>query len=212
MPPLPVVPDVIKLIIAGTYHDTAWLNIFHVGYSGGAPNSGNLNSYLVNIDPVIATAYEAEMSVDNEVTSYTAIDLASATGAQYTYNVSHFGVRTGDFVPANVAMVCSMEINRRYRGGHPRKYLPWGTAGTYATGSTKDWDSGFVADCQSKIDTMMAGIIGLSYGTTNFASNVNVSYRSGGAVRPAAVVDTITSHIIRTRICSQRRRLGRVGG
>lgn len=212
MPPLPVVPQVCKLEVKGTYHDTAWVNIYYVQYSGTAPSSSDLNNYLTAIATPIETAYEAEMSVDNELTEYVITDLTSSTGATSSLSRSAFGSRSGDFNPASVAVVISNHINRRYRGGHPRKYLSWGTSGTFATGSTKDWDSGFITDCEAKYAAMLAGMIGITEGGTTFAANVSVSYRNAGAVRATAVVDPIVSSTMAVRVCSQRRRLGKVGG
>lgn len=212
MPPLPVVPQVCKLVVSGTYHDTQWVNIYHVQYSGSAPSSGDCHSYLSTIASVIGTAYAAEMSVDNEYTGLEITDLTSDTGATSSLAQSVFGARSGDFNPANVAVVISQHINRRYRGGHPRKYLSWGSSGTFASGSTKDWDSGFITDCEAKFTTMLAGLIGVTEGGTTWATNVSVSYRSGGAVRATAVVDPIVGITMATRVCSQRRRLGKVGG
>lgn len=212
MPPLPNVPEVCKVEIAGTYHDSKWVNIYYVHYTGAVPTATQLGVYLNDIDAALAANYSAEMSVDNEITSYTMTDLSTDTGAVNEKSVSHFGVRTGDFNPANVCMVGSLTIPRRYRGGHPRKYLPWGTAGTFASGSTIDWDSGFVTDCQAKFSNVLAGFIGNVVGSTTWDQNVNVSYRTAGAVRPTALVDVVSGGIIRTRICSQRRRLGKVGG
>lgn len=212
MPPLPDVPQVCKVIISGQYHDAKWINIWYSHYSGGAPSSADIVNYLTSIGTNIAIAYGAEMSVDNEVTGMECIDLTSPTANSGSITLSTFGARTGDFTPASVALVASLEINRRYRGGHPRKYLPWGTAGTYATGSTTQWDSGFVADCQSHIDDILNDFSGVTEGATTWDGTVNVSYRNAGAVRVTAVVDPILSAIIRPRICTQRRRLGRVGG
>lgn len=213
MPPLPAVPDVIHLKISGTYHDAKWLNQYFVQYSGGAPSASDLASYLLHLNGGMVTDYTDEMSVDNEVTLLEATDLASSTGATASRPVtSAFGVRTGDFMPAQVAMVGSLTITRRYRGGHPRKYLPWGTAGTMASGSTIDWDSGFVADCVLKFDDVLAQQVGLTVGSTNLLNNVNVSYVNAGARRTSAVVDIVTGAVIKPRICNQRRRLGKVGG
>ena len=212
MPPLPVVPDVIKIEIEGTYHDAKWVNIYYTGYTGVAPPATDLNNYLASLLTNAIPKYAAEMSADNEVTSLKATDLASYTGATDTIPASVFGVRAGDFMPSNVAMVASCEIGRRYRGGHPRKYLPWGTAGTMASGSTIDWDSAFVADCQTKFTGVLTDMKGFTSGATNWVNNVNVSYVDAKVRRMVPVVDVITSSIIRSRICSQRRRLGKVGG
>jgi hypothetical protein len=212
MPPLPVVPQVCKIEILGTYHDTAWVNIFHVAYSGSAPSSSDLQNYLTSASGPVDTAYAAEMSVDNEVTGMRGTDLTSSTGAVAAITLTTAGARSGDFNPANVAVCASLEILRRYRGGHPRKYFSWGTSGTFASGSTKDWDSGFVNDCQAKLNAMLSGIVGITEGGTTWNQVVNVSYRSGGVVRATAVVDPVVGSIVRTRVCSQRRRLGKVGG
>jgi len=212
MPPLPVVAGVTKVTFAGTYHDTAWENIWFTHYSGSPPSNTDLTNYLAYLESNGVPQYQDEMSVDNEITELKGVDLASDTGANVVVPVSYFGSRTGDFVPANVAMVASLEIVRRYRGGHPRKYLPWGTAGTYASGSTKDWDSGFVSDCAAKLATILSHLGGHVEGSTTWDNVVNVSYVSGGARRVTPVVDVITSAVPRVRICSQRRRLGKVGG
>ena len=34
MPALPPVPNVLKLLISGKYHDAKWLNIWYVQYTG----------------------------------------------------------------------------------------------------------------------------------------------------------------------------------
>lgn len=212
MPPLPLVPNVVKMTIGGVYHDTQWLNIYHVPYTGGAPSSANLLSWLSAFSPTTATAYSGEMSADNEITEFTAIDLSTATPGFASVSTSVFGTRTGDFNPANVCMVVSHEIARRYRGGHPRTYLPWGTSGTMASGSTKDWDPAFVTNCQSVFSAIPSDWNGITEGSTTFGAMVSVSYYDAGARRATALVDPVTSHIVRSRICSQRRRLGKVGG
>jgi hypothetical protein len=212
MPPLPVVPQVCKIEVGGQFHDSPWFNIYYVEYTGSAPSSANLSSYLSAITSVVETQYGLNMSVDNETTSIKGTDLTTDTGAVAEVSFSSFGVRTGDFLPSSAALVATCEITRRYRGGHPRKYLPWGTAGTLASGSSRDWDSGFVTACASSFATMLSGMIGITEGGTTWATNVNVSYRSGGVVRSSAVVDPIVGIRIAPRICSQRRRLGKVGG
>lgn len=212
MPALPVVPNVTKVTFAGIYHDTIWENIWFTHYTGSPPGDTDADNYANYLVSNGVNLYQDEMSVDNEITEIRVVDLASDTGANITHALSEFGDRTGDFVPANVCLVASLVIDRRYRGGHPRKYLPWGTAGTYASGSTKDWDSAFIADCQSKLTTIISHLGGHVEGSTTWDDVVNVSYVTAGARRITPQVDVVTSAIPRVRICSQRRRLGKVGG
>lgn len=215
MPPLPLVPNVLKLLIAGQFHDSPWLNILHVSWTGDTPTTTQLGSYLsANVKPAVDTAYAAEMSADNEVVGFEVTDLTTNTGAVATLDDDTFGVRSGDFAPASACVVGSLTIARRYRGGHPRLYLPWGTAGTYATGSTRDWDADFINDCQAKFTALLAGLAPgpIGDGHTTVANVLNVSYYNAGARRVAALTDIVVGSEIRTRISSQRRRLGRTGG
>jgi len=212
MPALPVVPGVTKVTISGTYHDTIWENIWFTHYSGSPPGVTDVANYGAYLTSNTMPQYQDEMSVDNEITGWKVVDLSSDTGAVAEGSVSQFGSRTGDFNPANVALVASLVIGRRYRGGHPRKYLPWGTSGTFASGSTKDWDSGFIADCTTKLESIRGFLGGHVEGSTTWDNVVNVSYNTAHARRVTPVVDVVTSIVPKVRVCSQRRRLGKVGG
>ena len=219
MPPLPVVPNVIKLILSSTRADSPVENILHMAYSGAVPDSATLESWLTSdfISPW-ETLVIAEGGTDCTNVSVEAIDLSSDTGGSAFVANTAQGTRTGDVAPASACVISSWEIDRRYRGGHPRTYWPFGTAGTYETGSAKLWDSGFIADVQTKLETFVAGIQGTTTSGTTFTTLVNVSYVDKNLNptppyrRTTPQVDAITSLIARQRICSQRRRLGKVLG
>jgi len=219
MPPLPSVPNVIKIITSSTRSDAPVENIFHMSWSGSTPNSGGLASFLTDVwAPAWDTVIIAEGSTDAVTVGHEAIDLTSPTGASGSITDTASGTRTGDFAPSSAAVLASWEINRRYRGGHPRSYLPFGTAGTYEASSARLWDTSFIADVQTKMNTFLAAVQGHDIGGTEYSNLVNVSYYDK-VITPLApfrrvtpVVDTITSVIVRQRICSQRRRLGKVGG
>lgn len=219
MPPLPNVSGVVKLIISSSRSDSDVVNIVHVGYTGGPPSAANLTTYLTSdVEPATSTLFDAEGSTDLVGVSIEAIDLSSSTGASATVALTASGIRTGDFAPASAAVVCSWDIARRYRGGHPRSYFPFGTAGTYEASSSKLWDSGFIADVQTKVDTWMAALVTGAIGSTTFTGLVNVSYvdKNVNPVPPyrrtVPVVDDITGSTVKQRICSQRRRLGKLFG
>lgn len=215
MPPLPVAPNTLKIEIGGGTYDCDWYNIFYAQWSGSTPSVGTLTTYITDyLAPATDTAYGAEMSTNSAVKSYKVTDISSETGSVATGTDSTAGVRTGEIPPGSACVVATKEILRRYRGGHPRFYLPWGTAGTYESGSAKFWDPGFITDCQSKLDAMMSaicpGFIGES--ETQVTNIVNVSYLTGGARRETPQIDVVESYVVRQRVCSQRRRLGKLLG
>lgn len=219
MPPLPVVPNVIKIILSSSRADSPVENILHMAYTGSVPDSPTLETWLTSdfVSPW-ETLIIAEGGTDLVNVSVEAIDLSSDTGGSAFVANTASGTRTGDVAPASACVVSSWEIDRRYRGGHPRTYWPFGTAGTYEAGSAKLWDSGFIADVQTKLETFVAGFQGTTTSGTTFTTLVNVSYvdKNLNPVKPyrrtTPQVDAITSLIARQRICSQRRRLGKVLG
>lgn len=219
MPALPSVPNVVKVVISSTRSDSPVENILHVHYSGAVPDAATLSTWLSTIvEPATATLFEAEGSTDLSGVSIEAIDLSSAMGASASVTFTAVGVRTGEFTPSSACVVSSWEIIRRYRGGHPRTYWPFGTAGTYAATSSKLWDTGFIADVTLAVNIWTNLMTTATIGATVFDDLVNVSYidKATNPIPPyrrtVPVVDTIVSHVEKQRICSQRRRLGKVLG
>lgn len=219
MPPLPVVPNVCKMIITSIRSDATVENIMHVGYSGLAPSATDLNTFLnTTLVPATEVLYGAEGSTDLTGESIEMIDLSSDTGASYTAPLTFTGGRTGDFAPSSAAVLASWDIARRYRGGHPRTYFPWGTAGTYESGSAKLWDTGFIAACLAAVEVWEAAWQPTTVGATVFESLVNVSYYDITGVptpphrRTTPLVDPIVGVVVKQRICTQRKRLGKLLG
>jgi hypothetical protein len=219
MPPLPSVPNVIKCVISTELSGAPVENIFHISYSGAAPSSGTLGTWLTSdFLPPTETFYNAEGSTSLTGVSVELTDLSSDLGAVATEALTVTGVRTGDFAPASAAVCISWTINRRYRGGHPRTYFPFGTAGTYEAGSSKLWDTSFLSDVLTKSEAWTAGWYGTTTAGTTFEQLVNVSYIDKNLNptppyrRTTPVVDAIVAQVVKQRICSQRRRLGKIDG
>lgn len=212
MAPLPAVPQVLRVQIQGNSGEATpitWQNILHFAYSGSAPS----NATCTTIANHIATEWGTHMSP--EQVSNTAqnlvqvVDLTSdisGTGADFTVNV---GSRGDDELPANVAYLVTYPVNRRYRGGHPRTYL-------YVLGisdflDAAHWSDAATAEVQTHWAAFLNAIVGYSSGGCTISNLVNVSYRSGDAVRVTPVVDILsTSTMIgQQQMASQRRRIGR---
>jgi hypothetical protein len=115
-------------------------------------------------------------------------------------------------------MVIRHKINRRYRGGHPRTYLP-GLAGFYV-GANGNWTAASMSATLTGWNTFMASCIASPPAAVGTLVHVNVSYFTGfvnkmfpsgrqhpvPTVRGTPVVDTIVSESINPRPASQRRR------
>jgi hypothetical protein len=212
MPPLPVVPGVVKMVAAGHNSDANFLNIYHVQYSGGPPNVSDLTSFHGDILTQIEYIYIHNGSADLSLDSVEYTDLASNVGATTTIAVGTAGTVTGNVLPMSASVVVSHEILRRYRGGHPRTYLPLGTANTLEGSSTKDWQTSFLTNTQNDFEAFRTATAAGVHGSVNWLGLCNVSYIDGGIQRVTPVVDLVIGSVARPRICSQRRRLGKVGG
>jgi hypothetical protein len=219
MPPLPAVPGVLKLVLSSSRSDSDVENILHIGYTGSPPSAANISTYLTSyVAPASETLFNAEGSTDLTGTTIEGIDLSSDTGASASVDFSSTGTRTGDFAPSSACVVTSWTIGRRYRGGHPRTYWPFGTAGTYESGSSKLWDTGFISAVETALGVWEGVITDVTVGATVFNTLVNVSYVDKNLNpdppyrRTTPVVDVITGLVVKQRICSQRRRLGKLLG
>jgi hypothetical protein len=110
-------------------------------------------------------------------------------------------------------------IGRRYRGGKPRSYFPWGTVADLQ--GRQNWTAGFLTNVNTNLATAFAAMIGANAGSTVVTAHVNVSYYLGSKVvidpitgrahnvsiaRDVPVVDTIDSFKTSPTVASQRRR------
>lgn len=211
MPPLPVVPGVVKLVVAGHNEDSDFVNIYHVAYSGGPPVGSDLSAFAADIGTQLPYIYTHNGSLDLNLDSQTYTDLSSDTGAVYEAALSGTGTVTGSVLPMSASVVVSHEILRRYRGGHPRTYLPLGTASTLEGSSTRFWQASFLTNTQDDFEMFRTATAAGVRGSVNWLGLCSVSYRSGKVQRMTPVVDQIVGSVARTRICTQRRRLGKVG-
>lgn len=223
MPALPDVPSVIRVDFKHTEDEDPGLgNRFFYKYSGGAPAPSDLNSFATQLsewwgDYLAELAHSVVTLVSIVVT-----DLTSPTSARGEWAGSVSGTRSSTPLPVNDCALQNYTIARRYRGGKPRTYSPWGTVADLESGSVTRWGSSFVTLCDSQWSTYESHVIGAGMGPASPTEQVNVSYYSGflsvqdpitlrwrniPTPRSAAVVDAITAHALNPIVGSQRRRL-----
>lgn len=222
MTPLPLVPGVLKARLLFTVgSDTTVGTGLFFRYTGGAPSNSDAVSLATDILTAAAAEFPALMFTEDALTGVDVQDLSSDTSGDGEALGSHAGTLAGGTIPASAAFLVNHAISRRYRGGRPRSYFPFGAQSELQTGQT--WASAFVASVTSAFDAFLASCIGATGGSTEISNHVNVSYYSGftsvenpithrwrnvPTLRTDPVVDLITGSVGSVRVSSQRRRLG----
>ena len=220
MPALPAVPNVLRLD-----------HYFHIAedltaktrkfwkYLGGPPTNAELATMATAVRTAFASDMASLLSSFWELSEIVVTDLSSSTAAQGSDSTAVPGTRSGSSNSASVCLLESLKIGRRYRGGHPRNYWPFGVNGDFATAQT--WLPAFITACDTGFTSFHSAIdsaIG-AWGTSE--GQVNVSYYSGftthtgttgrvrnvSTVRLAPLVDAATGVIFQVGIASQRKRL-----
>jgi hypothetical protein len=204
--PLPLVPLVVKLSYTFSYGSDATV-MTHLYWQGGAgsPTTTDLTAFA----NLAKTSYETYgvASQTNQVTlrKIHAVYLGDTTGASVDVTTADTGSRSGGPLAANVAVLVNLKIARRYRGGHPRIYLPWGSATDIL--DPQHWTSGALSQFQTSINsivTQLQGFSGSSFATPTLCS---VSYYHNKALRTTPVVDSVSATPVSSTPGSQRRRL-----
>ena len=224
MPALPPVPDVLKMVMHFTVGaDTNALCVLHYEYSGGPPSGGDCNTFAADAVTAFTAHMAALMNPGNTLTSVQIQDLNSSTGAQGSSTTASVGTRTGATTTANVASLFNHQIARRYRGGKPRSYFPFGNNGDLQT--QQSWGASFISAANSGFAAWNSAFVGSTSTSTTISAHVNVSYYSGftnvsygsptkyrrvPTLRVGGpVIDVITNSTINSRVGSIRRRIGR---
>ena len=209
MPPLPSVPNVIRLAFKGTSSELNWENVLHYSYSGPAPTVAACVAIATAWWNEATIGFPAEMPPAAHMDLVTVTDLSSSSGAQGSFGTPTDGTRTGGLLPASVAVLADYPSSFRYRGGHPRSYIFAGVQTDLTDQST--WGSAFVTPLQSVWQLMLASIVGTAFSGTTITEQCAVSYYSAGARRVTPLVMPIPSDsaTLSLKIASQRRRMRR---
>jgi hypothetical protein len=117
---------------------------FYLSYSGTAPTAAELTAVAGACTTSADGVLPAYMSSALTLAGTTCTDLSSDMSAEGSVGDTTAGSIDTAPVPVDACVVLSYEIGRRYRGGHPRVYLPLGVAASLLNDYT--WQSAFVAD------------------------------------------------------------------
>jgi hypothetical protein len=207
MPARPPVPNVFKIALQGTVGPYNWAIILHAGWSGTTPSTAACNGLAAIINNTWGTSMASLFTSSVILNSVTFTDLTSITGASGSSSTIKTGGASGTEVAGNTAVLVSYPSSFRYRGGHPRTYLPPPPVASLlnpsqlTTGAVTSFGTGWAA--------ILADLIGSSSAGTTLTQQCAVSYFSGNVARTTPVVMPISSYTVQQRLASQRRRIGR---
>jgi len=208
MPALPDSPFTVRIKFTGTYGAAKWNVLQHVGHSSPGLTTADLNTFAGAVRGIWNTNFAPLMNTNVTMQSVECVDISNTSGAVGTNNTASIGSRSGTTaLPASVALVLSWKIARRFKGGHPRTYLP-GMLGA-DTVSLTQWTGAYLTLALAAGEAYRVGINGLSLAGSTGVYLACLSYYTGGALRPVPRIDAISACQVHTRVDSQRRRLGR---
>jgi hypothetical protein len=207
MTPLPVAENVLKYEVLGTYDGTNWANIFHANFVG-SDNVSDLHALLVQLDTFYDTEFMPLQKNSSSHLSSVLTDLTSDTSPRVTSTPAVVGSITGPGLAANAAVGLSWPILRRYRGGHPRTYLPG--VGQDVLVNAHQLQPASITAYQAAAEAFLTDVNAADSGTITQCNLGSLSYHVGGAVRTVPVFDKfVGGAIVHSRLDTQRRRLGK---
>lgn len=178
MPARPPVPNVIRSALT---HTRGGDNDIIVGlywyYASGTPTASGMTALAGEIASLWASEFAPLMVSSGSLTAVTCTDLATSSGAVGEWTGSHAGTRSGSGLAAATSLLLNYAILRRYRGGKPRSYWPFGVDGDLATGQT--WASGLTSAMDTAWQSFASGVIGYGGASVPITQHANVSYYEG---------------------------------
>lgn len=216
--PLPDTPALRARFIWSNMDGTQLGTRMFFSYPGAAPDGDDLNTLASDIEG----AYSAHLSslVPNNLalTEIDILDIATADGNSGSWIGDLTGGDAHPYTLSQCAFNVQYKIARRYRGGKPRGYWPFG--GTNELLNSFQWEAAFVAEVQTQFPAFVAAVNAISAGPITGLVHINLSYKSGfenvansshrehavPLYKSVATHDNITGYLAKQEIASQRRR------
>lgn len=222
MPALPDVPNVIRadFLFATSATTKAGMRTFY-SYSGSAPSDATLDTIATSIEAAFASDLNSMLSNNYDLTEITLTDLTSPSSGRGTWSGSLNGGRAGAPPTIDTAVNLAFEIARRYRGGKPKIFLPFGITSDLNPDQVS-WSNAFLGDVNGGWSSFDTAVLAITASGTTISQHVSISYYSGftAAQNPVTgrwrnipklraggpLVDTVVNHSANRLVSQQRRR------
>lgn len=219
MPPLPPAPKVLRVDMIHTLGediDARWR--FFLEYAGTAPSASDLTTFAGSISSAWSTNLKSFAFTDVTLTSVDIVDLSSSAASTGTWTGAIVGTNSGEPLPANAAFIVKFKQDRRFRGGHPKVFLPYLVA--ESLDSVQEWIPATVAGLVAAFEAFITDILTDGWSGSSTISHVvvsffegftNVLYPSGRyhakpTPRSSPLVELVTGYAGNPKVGSQRRR------
>ncbi len=206
MPALPDAAAIVRVRVVGTVNSSPFNNLFHLQYSGAAPTVAQLNALCAAVLTAWQTNFKSLCPSTVVLSGADAQDLTNAGAATGAATDTTAGTRSGTAMPNSVAACITWKINNRYRGGHPRTYLPAGVIADVVGGNR--WTDAFVAAADTAAAAFLTAMNAITEGGATYKM-VCLSYVRNKIKLTPPVPYTLQSSLVDHRPDTQRRRLGR---
>lgn len=203
MPALPAVPGLAKFVVVGHQGSVQWANVFHIQKTG-VWSDADLAAMATKVRTSYAARFGPSLSTSGGIDWVDSVDLSTDTGAVGHDATTAAFTGSAACTSPQVAYVLHWNIPRRYRGGHPRTYLPCvAEADVDASGTVS---SGTKANLGVAATGFINDIAGQAV-TGGPAALFCVHYRRDNAPLGFPLLDIILSGSCRSTVGTQRRRL-----
>lgn len=210
-PPRPNPPaHVARLTVEGASAGVVWANIFWIRNGGGqSPGVTDFQAFLADV----GQSYNDHFSQN----FYVGVTVADVAGIYYgptggdlggEYALNTVGSKASNPMPNNAATCISWHVQQRYKGGHPRTYLP--ITDISSQQDARSWKTTYVSDVAAHANSFHSEINAMTHGqlTDLHLGTVSFVLRKEWRSPPVFRDFTLDAATVDTRIDSMRRRLG----
>lgn len=204
---LPDVPQMHKVIIKGLTQGAPFVNTFFAKSAAASFDQTAMDVIAAGMSAAYWQSFGPVLLTTTTHVQCQVIQLSSRTQPFGISTAAHAGAKVvAGPLPLNVACCVSHSISDRYRGGHPRMYLPAANGTDVQNGKT--WVSGSLSAYQSAADAFLAAVNGLTAGATSWELYA-VRYYSNHQLLATPLTRKVNKEVVHSRIDSMRRRTGK---
>lgn len=194
----------------GTIYNVNWANVFWVR-NGANQTPGNVDyqAFLDNFLDLYKQHFSSHMHASVVIAEAIGIYYGPAGGDLGAISTrAGAGTQSGVALPNNCATCITWHVQQRYRGGHPRTYLPPPAATSIAT--TVQWADTHRTGTTSSANQFHSAINGITHGGLSDLHLGTVSFVLRNAWRTPPVFRdyVLNTAQVDARIDTMRRRLG----